>query len=473
MNEQQYDIGMVGLGVMGRNFVLNMADNGYSVAGLDTDPDKAKALDKESGELHVNGFTDVKEFVSSLKKPRSVIMLVPAGKAVDSVIDELVPILDKGDLIIDGGNSHFTDTERHFDELKDKGIHFMGMGISGGEKGARFGPSMMPGGTESVYDRVKPILEAAAAKVDGDPCVTFLGPRSAGHYVKMVHNGIEYAIMQILAESYQLMKDGLGMSNEQLHETYKSWNEAELDSFLVEITAEIFAKHDDKGDGWLIDKIKDSAKQKGTGKWTSQDAMELQVAVPTLDIAVAMRDLSGFKSDRDKAGDLYKLNKVQEDGTGNHKDFVAKLKNAVYFGMIASYAQGMHQLRVASDHYKFNLNLKDVARIWRGGCIIRAALLEDIRAAYDRNPDLSNLMLDSKFADKLQKAQSDLRYVVSRSVEMGVPVPALSVSLGYFDAYRSSWMPANLIQAQRDDFGSHTYERVDQEGTFHSEWSKS
>lgn len=470
MTDEQYDIGMVGLGVMGRNFVLNMADNGYAVAGLDTDSDKAKALDKESGDMKVKGYTDVKEFVKSLKKPRSIIMLVPAGKAVDSVINELVLILDKGDLIIDGGNSHFTDTERHFDELTDKGIHFMGMGISGGEKGARFGPSMMPGGPESVYDRVKPILEAAAAKVDGDPCVTFLGPRSAGHYVKMVHNGIEYAIMQILGESYQLMKDGLGMSNEQLHETYQSWNEAELDSFLVEITAEIFAKHDDKGDGWLIDKIRDSAKQKGTGKWTSQDAMELQVAVPTLDIAVAMRDLSGFKNDRNKAGEIYKVNKSQHDGKTN--DFVSRLKNAVYFAMIASYAQGMHHLRVASDHYNFDLNLKDVARIWRGGCIIRAALLEDIRAAYDRDPNLPNLILDSKFADILKKTQNDLRSVISKSVEWGIPIPALSVSLSYFDAYRSAWLPANLIQAQRDDFGSHTYERIDREGTFHSEWSK-
>ncbi len=470
MEKQQYDIGMIGLGVMGRNFVLNMADNGYSVAGLDTDADKAAALDKESGDRKVDGFTDVTQFVGSLKKPRAVILLVPAGKAVDAVIDELIPLLDKEDLIIDGGNSHFTDTERHFDLLARENIHFIGMGISGGEKGARYGPSMMPGGSEAVYERVRPIFEAAAAHVDGDPCVAFLGPRSAGHYVKMVHNGIEYAIMQILAESYHIMKLGLGMSNDQLHLTYKSWNEAELDSFLVEITADIFAKKDDRGEGSLIDKIKDSAKQKGTGKWTSQDAMELQVAVPTLDMAVALRDLSGFKIERVQASEIYQGLLPQHNGQAG--DFVDKLKNAVYFAMIASYAQGMHQLRAASDHYNYDLNLQDVARIWRGGCIIRAALLEDIRTAYHRDPQLPNLMLDAHFSDLLKRSQGDLRQVVTKSIEWGIPVPALSASLSYFDAFRSAWLPANLIQAQRDDFGSHTYERTDREGIFHSEWSK-
>ncbi|HYW34905.1 MAG TPA: NADP-dependent phosphogluconate dehydrogenase [Balneolaceae bacterium] len=469
MEKEKFDIGMVGLGVMGRNFVLNIADHDYAVVGLDNDEDKASALEKEAGQQKVQGTTSPEAFISGLKKPRAVMMLVPAGKAVDSVIDELIPLLDEGDLIIDGGNSHFTDTNRHYTKLKEKNIHFMGVGISGGEKGARFGPSIMPGGSEKAYDRVQSIFEAAAAEVKGDPCVTWLGPGSAGHYVKMVHNGIEYGLMQLIAECYDIMKRGLGFDNDKLHQVFKKWNEAELSSFLMEITADIFAQPDDKSNGRLIDAILDSAKQKGTGKWASQDAMDLQVPIPTIDMAVAMRDISAYKEERAHASEVLQ-------GPENHLDvdpdiFVGRLRNAMYFSMIAAYAQGMALLRAASDEYEYELNYQDIAKIWRGGCIIRADLLEEIRAAYVSNPTLTNLLIAPSLSDELKKCQADLRFVIGKASNAGIPAPALMASLGYYDSYRSKRLPANLIQAQRDNFGSHTYERTDIEGTFHTEWN--
>ncbi len=405
-----------------------------------------------------------------LRKPRAIMMLVPAGKAVDSVINDLLPHLDKDDIIIDGGNSHFTDTNRHFEELTKKGINFFGVGVSGGEKGARFGPSIMPGGSKEAYSRINDILEKASAKVDKEPCVTYLGPGSAGHYVKMVHNGIEYALMELIAETYNLMKNGLNLSNDELHKVYKGWNEGELQSFLVEITANIFKQPDDKSDKRLIDMILDAAKQKGTGKWTSQDAMELQIPLPTIDSAVEMRDMSSFKNERKKASQI--LSGPKPEFKGDKDKFIKQIHNALYFGMIVAYSEGMALLRLASDKYDYNLNLQDVAKIWRGGCIIRSKFLEDIRSAFKENPKLANLMVDKEISKRLINMQTDLRSVITKGIEWGVPVSALSSSLAYYDSYRSEWMPANLIQAQRDNFGSHTYERIDEDGTFHTQWNE-
>jgi len=397
-------------------------------------------------------------------------MLVPAGAPVDSVVDDLSPHLDSGDLIIDAGNSYFKDTDVRVRDLMTKGIHFLGVGVSGGEEGARRGPSIMPGGSKEAYDRVRPILEAAAAKVNGDPCVTYLGPSSAGHFVKMVHNGIEYAVMQLIAESYDLMKRGLGLNDDELHGVFSEWNEGNLNAYLVEITGHIFSRHDEATGRRLIDEILDVAKQKGTGMWTSQSAMELQVPIPTIDLAVAMRDLSVFEKEREQAHGLYlrPIRRIE----GNRETLLAQLHNAFDVAVIVSYAQGMALLSVASQRYKYHLDLESVARIWRGGCIIRAALLDDLGAAFSSRSDLSNVLLNAQVAQRVMEHQEDLRRVVSAAAESGVPAPALMVSLGYLDAYRSVWLPANLIQAQRDYFGAHTYERSDAKGTFHTNWQR-
>jgi len=469
MDNKKHEIGIIGLGVMGRNFAFNIADHGYSVIGLDKDADKVSKLTDQAGDKNVSGTDTPEAFVAGLQKPRAAMMLVPAGKAVDAVIDELLPLLNDGDLIIDGGNSHFTDTNRRFAKLKNGGVHYLGVGISGGEKGARFGPSIMPGGDEKAYERVRPIFESAAAHVNNEPCVTWLGPGSAGHYVKMVHNGIEYGVMQLLAECYDLLKQGTGYSNPELHQVFKTWNEAELSSFLVEITAEIFAQPDDKSGEDLIDMILDSAKQKGTGKWSSQDAMELQVPTPVIDMAVAMRNMSAYKEERVHAAGVLDGPSISFDG--DKKSFEELLRNALYFGMLATYAQGMALLQAASKTYDYNLDLEEVAKIWRGGCIIRADLLEPIRSAYQNNRNLPNLMVDPHFSKELMQRQADLRAVVQQATKWGISAPALMTSLAYFDGYRSNYLPANLIQAQRDYFGSHTYERVDAEGTFHTQWN--
>jgi len=462
---------MVGLGVMGRNFLLNMADHRFSVAGYDKDPAKVEALRQESKERDVRRAADIKEFLTLLRRPRAVMMLVPAGAPVDSVIKDLLPHLDKGDLIIDAGNSYFKDTDLRARALAEKGIQFLGVGVSGGEEGARHGPSIMPGGPKEAYERVRPILEAAAAKVNGDPCVIWLGSGSAGHFVKMVHNGIEYGIMQLLAETYDLMKRGLGMSDDEAHEVYASWNKGELNGYLLEITSHIFSKQDEKTGKRLIDEIVNVAKQTGTGMWTSQSAMELQVPIPTIDLAVAMRDVSVLAKEREQASAIYQ--RSIRRGNGNRVALLTQLGRALFAGMIITYAQGMALLAVASDKYKYGLDLEAVARIWRGGCIIRAAVLEDICAAFRVRRDLPNLLLDSNLSHKVMEHEEDLRQMVIRAAESGVPAPALMVSLGYLDAYRSAWQPANLIQAQRDYFGSHTYERIDAKGTFHTEWEKS
>ncbi len=468
METQEHEFGMVGLGVMGRNVLLNMLDHGYSTAGLDTDAAKAEALLAEAKDRTVGATTDGKAFVAMLRRPRAIMLLVPAGAPVDAVIRELLLLLSPGDLLIDAGNSHFTHTDSRCKTLADKNIHFLGMGVSGGESGARHGPSLMPGGSKDAYERVRPILEAIAAKVGGEPCVTYLGPGSAGHYVKMVHNGIEYGLMQLISETYDLTKRGMGLSNEELAGLYDGWNQGELSSFLIEITSQILRRQDDKTGKPLVDLILGVARQKGTGQWTSQDALELKVPTPTIDIAVAMRDLSGREAIRQAANKAL----LGPAPSGRlSRDALKQVRNAFHAAMIITFAQGMAQLQAASKAYSYNLDLEAIARIWRGGCIIRATLLEDIRAAYKSNPELPDLTLDPMLASRLNAQQADLRAIVRMAIETGIPFAGHLTSLTYFDAYRSGWMPFNLIQAQRDFFGAHTYERVDQKGVFHTRWS--
>ena len=461
---------MVGLGVMGRNFLLNMADHGYSVAGYDKDPHKVDALRQEAKQHDIRGADDIQGFIGLLRKPRAVMMLVPAGSPVDSVIGDLSPLLEPGDLVIDAGNSYFKDTDVRARALASKGIHFLGVGVSGGEEGARHGPSIMPGGPKAAYERIRPVFEAAAAKINGESCVTWLGPGSAGHFVKMIHNGIEYGVMQLLAETYDLMKRGLGMNDDELREVFATWNQGELNGYLMEITGQIFSKPDDKTGRRLIDEILDVARQKGTGMWTSQSAMALQVPIPTIDLAVAMRDLSVLAEEREQAGPIYP--RPIRRLTGDRQSLLTNLRDALHGALIITYAQGLAVLTAASEMYAYHLDLEAVARIWRGGCIIRAALLDDIGAAFHARRDLPNLLLDPNLSRKVMGHQECLRRIVSQAADSGVPTPGLMVSLGYLDAYRSAWLPANLIQAQRDYFGAHTYERIDAKGTFHTEWDK-
>lgn len=463
-----YDFGLVGLGVMGRNFILNVADNGFTAFGNDLDEEKVNALIEEGGDTaKVNATSDVVTFVNGLSTPRKIMLLVPAGKVVDIVIENLLPHLDKGDIIIDGGNSFFTDTDRREAYLHEKGINFFGAGVSGGAKGARKGPSIMPGGSRDAYQHVKPIFEAVSAKYQGEPCVAYLGPKSAGNYVKMVHNGIEYGLMQLTSEIYDLLKKAGHLTNEELHQTYASWNAGRLQSFLVEITSEIFEQKDDLGDGHLVDKILDKAKQKGTGKWTSQNAMDLGIPVPTIDVAVSMREISALKEERIKADELYGRPTPE---SVVKKTLVDKAESALYFAFIITYAQGMHQLADASKEYGYELELGEIAKIWRAGCIIRAALLADITEAFKADTGLQNLLLSPSFVGKVQETVGAARELVAYGATNGIPLPGLSNALTYFDAYTSSRLPLNLIQAQRDYFGSHTYERLDKEGIFHTEW---
>jgi 6-phosphogluconate dehydrogenase len=470
MADNLFDFGMIGLGVMGRNLLLNVADHGFSVIGFDKDNAKTTALEDSATEgTTVKGVPDLAEMVQGLKTPRKLMMLVPAGKPVDDVIASLIPLLDKGDVVIDGGNSHYTDTLRRVEYLKETGINFMGMGVSGGEKGARTGPSMMPGGNEAAYEHVKPILESIAAKVGGVPCVDYLGKGGAGHYVKMVHNGIEYAIMQLISESYVILKKG-GLTNEQLHETFKSWNEGLLQSFLVEITADIFAQKDDKTDAHLVDVISDKAGSKGTGKWTSQDSMELPVAVPVIDTAVAMRTLSGYKDERVQASSLY-ADETQGEAP-SQEELIAMVHDALYFATILSYAQGLAMLFQASKELAMDIPLPKVVSVWRGGCIIRSSLLEVFTKAYAENKDLSNILLSEEVAKIVKSTLKNTRAVVALAASEGIAAGALMSSLAYFDAFRSERMSTNLIQAQRDFFGAHTYQRIDIPGTFHTEWGQ-
>ena len=466
--EGKYDFGLVGLGVMGRNFILNVADNGFSAFGHDLDAEKVNALKEEGGsEAKVNASTSIKTFVQELKQPRKIMLLVPAGKIVDAVIESLLPHVDSGDIIIDGGNSFFTDTDRREAYLQEKGINFFGAGVSGGAKGARRGPSIMPGGSKSAYQHIKPIFEAVSAKYKGEPCVAYLGPKSSGNYVKMVHNGIEYGLMQLTSEIYDILKKAGGLDNDELHEAFAEWNEGRLQSFLVEITSEIFEQEDDLADGRLVDKILDKAKQKGTGKWTSQNAMDLGIPVPSIDIAVSMRQISALKEERVHADGLYDRPKVEQLPKAEIKKLA---EEALYFSFIITYAQGLHQLADASEEYGYELDLTTISKIWRAGCIIRAGLLADIAEAFYANADLPNLLISPTFVEKVQQTVGSARILVSFAAKNGIPLPGLSNSLTYFDAYTSSRLPLNLIQGQRDYFGSHTYERLDREGIFHTEW---
>ncbi|MCF0054725.1 NADP-dependent phosphogluconate dehydrogenase [Dyadobacter sp. CY356] len=469
MSNNLFDFGMIGLGVMGRNLLLNTADHGFSVIGFDKDLIKTAALEAAATEgTTVKGVPDLAHMVQQLQTPRKLMMLVPAGKPVDDVIESLLPLVEKGDIIIDGGNSHYTDTLRRVKYLREKGIHFMGVGVSGGEQGARTGPSIMPGGDVEAYAHVKPLLEAISAKVNGEPCVAYLGKEGAGHYVKMVHNGIEYAIMQLISESYTLLKHA-GLSNDELHETFKKWNEGALQSFLVEITADIFLQNDDKTRARLLDVISDKAGSKGTGKWTSQDSMELPVAVPVIDTAVAMRTISGYKDERVKASVLYNESGATLDVST--EEFIKQVHDALYFATILSYAQGLAMLYQASKELAMDIPLPEVVSVWRGGCIIRSTLLETFTQAYKQSPDLSNILLDSGVASLVKSVEANTRAVVSQAALSGIPAAAFMSSLAYFDAYRTERMTTNLIQAQRDYFGAHTYQRTDISGTFHTEWN--
>lgn len=470
MSDDKYKLGMIGLGTMGRNLLLNMADHGFAVAGYDKDAPKVEALEKESEGLKVAAFAELQPFIDSLQSPRAIILLVPAGKIVDAVIEELVPLLSKGDIIIDSGNSHYRDTTTRVETLEKQGIHFFGMGISGGEEGARRGPSIMPGGDMTAYTFIQPVLEAVAAKVDGAPCVTYIGPGASGHFVKMVHNGIEYALMQLIADTYEVLKNGLKLDNDDIHKVFNDWNNGRLQSYLLEITSDIFTYKEKGADHSLVDDIKDEAKAKGTGKWTSQIAMDLELPVPTIDTAVSMRDLSKFKQLRTNMEALYPADETPLDGKVN--DHLAALEEAFYFSMVNIYAQGMHMLQKGSTDNGFDLKLDEIAKIWRGGCIIRSKFLEVIYSAYSKNPQLKHLLADDAVQELIKKAAPSVRHVVAHVTLKGISIPAYSSALQYFDAIRTQRMPSNLIQAQRDYFGAHTYERTTQEGTFHTKWSE-
>ena len=469
MEKGGYDFGLVGLGVMGSNLLLNMADHGYAVAGFDLNEEKAKKFEASGQQgQKLKGVNTLQDLVDCLDKPRKIMMLVPAGKAVDSVINQLKPLLDNGDIIIDGGNSHYTDTIERINRLKDSGVHFMGVGISGGEEGARRGPSIMPGGDKEAYKVVGPILEAVSAKVHGEPCVGYLGNDAAGHYVKMVHNGIEYSIMQLISECYDLMKHGLGLSNPQLSEVFGRWNSGEMESFLLEITAEIFKKKDPQTGGFLIDYISDRAGAKGTGKWTSQSGLDLPMPVPNIDVAVMARNLSGLLEERKEAAPLYGTR--EQRIALEEENLESLIKDSLHFATLISYVQGLAMITAASHELNMEIPLEDVVKVWRGGCIIRAASLEVFAGIYHKQPGLKNLMLDKDFAGVLEEKLPAIKKVVSLAAGNNYPTPGLMAALCYFNAYRRSYLPTNLVQAQRDFFGAHTYERVDRDGIFHTEW---
>lgn len=469
MADGRYDFGMVGLGVMGGNLLLNMADNGYSVVGFDLDKEKAAEFEKSgTAGQQLKGATSLEELVTSLKTPRKIMMLVPAGKPVDSVMEQLKALLEPGDILIDGGNSHYTDTLQRIRYMDGSSIHFMGVGISGGEEGARRGPSIMPGGDKEAWQEVAPILEKIAAKIDSEPCVAYLGKGAAGHYVKMVHNGIEYAIMQLIGECYDLMKNGIGLNNKEIGDTFAKWDSGEMKSFLLEITGEIFKMRDGESDEFLIDYIFDKAGAKGTGKWTSESALELTMPVPNIDTAVMMRNLSSLVEERLEANDLYA---TKIDHVDISKDeFDELLHDALYFATIISYAQGLSLISVASEEMKMEIPINDVVKVWRGGCIIRSALLDLFSLAYKEKPDLKNLLLDNNIAQILQRKLPAIQKIISLAAGNNYTVPGLMSAFCYFNGYRRKKLPTNLIQAQRDYFGAHQYQRIDKDGFFHTVW---
>ena len=470
MAEEKYNYGMIGLGTMGCNLVLNMCDHGYSVAGYDKNIKQTENLNAYATTYKVIAFDQIKNFVEALELPRVIMLLVPAGPIVDAVLAELKPLISAEDIIVDCGNSHFTDTQKRIDQLAKEHIYFVGLGVSGGETGARFGPSIMPGGDVQAYEKLSPMLTSISAKINGEPCTAYMGAGAAGHYVKMVHNGIEYAIMQMIAEAYHLLKVYGELNNQELHDVFATWNKGRLQSFLIEITAAVFLQKDEDGNGMLVDKIKDTAKQKGTGAWMSQDAMATGSSIPSIDAAVSARILSAMRNDRAVAAEIYP-DSISQTLSTDKSELITLLEDALYAAFVITYAQGLAMLQISSDNYKYNTDLKTVASIWRGGCIIRAAMLEDIMATYQTEPKIKNILAGKKISVAISTSQSSLRSIVQRGAKEAIPLPSLSASLNYFDSYRSKWLPANLIQAQRDFFGAHTYERIDKEGSFHTEWN--
>lgn len=468
MSKQQ--IGVVGLAVMGKNLALNIESRGYSVSVYNRSQNRTdEMMENEAKGKNVVPTYSVEEFVNSLETPRKILLMVQAGPATDATIESLKPYLEKGDIIIDGGNTHYPDTIRRNKELSELGFHFIGAGVSGGEEGALTGPSIMPGGQKEAYELVAPIFEAISAKVDGDPCTTYIGPDGAGHFVKMVHNGIEYGDMQLICEAYFIMKHVLGLDAQELHEIFAEWNKGELDSYLIEITADIFTKVDEETGKPLVDVILDTAGQKGTGKWTSQNALDLGVPLPLVTESVFARFISALKEERVAASKVLSGPEAAAY-EGDKAELVEAIREALYMSKICSYAQGFAQMRAASEEYNWDLQYGDIAMIFRGGCIIRAQFLQKIKEAYDRDPKLANLMLDPYFKEIVEGYQASLRKVVALAVEKGIAVPCFASAVAYYDSYRTETLPANLLQAQRDYFGAHTYNRVDKEGTFHTEW---
>jgi len=466
----QANFGVVGMAVMGKNLALNVESRGYTVALFNRTTSKTEEVVAEHPDKNFVLTKTVEEFVAAIEKPRRIMLMVQAGAATDATIKSLLPHLDKGDILIDGGNTHFPDTMRRNAELADSGINFIGTGVSGGEKGALEGPSIMPGGQKEAYDLIAPIFEQIAGKApqDGKPCVAYMGPNGAGHYVKMVHNGIEYGDMQLIAESYDLLKRVLGLDNAEIQAIFEEWNEGELDSYLIEITKEVLKRKDDEGEGYIVDKILDKAGNKGTGKWTSQSSLDLGVPLPLITESVFARFISTYKDERVKASQV--LSGPAANFTGDKAEIVEKIRKALYFSKIMSYAQGFAQLRQASKEYDWDLPYATIAQIWRAGCIIRAEFLQNITDAFNKNKNLENLLLDDYFVDITKRYQESVRDVVTLAVQAGIPVPTFTSAISYYYSYRSANLPANLIQAQRDYFGAHTYERNDKAGTFHYDW---
>jgi 6-phosphogluconate dehydrogenase len=467
--DKKSDIGLIGLAVMGENLALNMESKGFTVSVYNRTISKVDNLiEGRAKGKNIIGTHTMEEFVKSLKEPKKVFLMVKAGPPVDAVISEIVPYLSRGDILIDGGNTFFKDTERRVKELEEKGLLYIGTGVSGGEEGALKGPSIMPGGHKEAYKALEPILTKIAAQVGKDPCCDYMGPGGAGHFVKMVHNGIEYAIMQTIVEAYDLMKDVLKLSAKEQSILFSQWNEDVLGSYLIEITGKVLAKIDKETKKSLVDLILDEASHKGTGKWTSQSAMDLGVPIPSIDAAVQARFISAYKSERIKASEI--LTGPEIEFAADKKNFIEKIHDALYVSEILAYAQGLSLLTAASEEYNFNLNLGNIAKIWRGGCIIRSKLLGSITEAYENNPELPNLLFDEHFSGIINIRQDALRKVVQMANKCGIPFMVTSTSLAYHDSYRKERLPANLIQAQRDYFGAHTYKRIDKEGTFHTEW---
>ncbi|MFH1303931.1 MAG: decarboxylating NADP(+)-dependent phosphogluconate dehydrogenase [Planctomycetota bacterium] len=468
----KHDIGLVGLAVMGQNLVLNMANHGYSVGVFNrTTSVTDEFVSSKTDEQKITGYHTLKELVDNLAAPRKVMLMVKAGPAVDAIIDDLKGLLSPGDIIIDGGNTHFDDTNRRTKEVEDAGLLFIGTGVSGGEEGALKGPSIMPGGSPAGWPHVKSILQDISAKVGENndiPCCEWVGEAGAGHYVKMVHNGIEYGDMQLICESYYILKHTLGLTNQELYKVFDEWNQGELESYLIEITRDIFTVIDEETGEYLVDEILDTAQQKGTGKWMSQHALDLGVPTTLITEAVYARCLSAQKEARVRASKI--LGGPNKKFEGDRKQFIEDVRQALYASKLCSYAQGYVQLNSAAEHFGWKLNNGDIALLWRGGCIIRSTFLQDIKAAFDKNPELENLLLDDFFRTAVEKAQPSWRRVVATAVELGLPVPSFAAALSYYDGYRQARLPANLLQAQRDYFGAHTYQRIDKEGTFHTDW---